>query len=247
NDTFERNLATVDDFKDKFISMLEGHVIFLEEEIRHKNTIIESLIQTNRCTFLQGKGQNQNSVSNSNKEITRKNTFLPTNQSKSNNLEQANEFFQIPKRTSKNVQTKHGEAITLENRFNPLQVNDKINESSDERESNVANSENITERKKRKRNRGKTESRRYVAIIGDSILKEVKGHLLSTPKENVVVKSFSGATTTQMYDYSKPTLEMKPDQLVIHVGTNDLKKTSNNDEIVDNIVKLALHCYNSNE
>ncbi|XP_066920537.1 uncharacterized protein [Clytia hemisphaerica] len=50
-----------------------------------------------------------------------------------------------------------------------------------------------------------------------------------------------------MYDYSKPTLEMKPDQLVIHVGTNDLKKTSNNDEIVDNIVKLALHCYNSNE
>lgn len=40
---------------------------------------------------------------------------------------------------------------------------------------------------------------------------------------------------------------MKPDQLVIHVGTNDLKKTSNNDEIVDNIVKLALHCYNSNE
>lgn len=245
NDTFERNL-TVDDYKDKIISMLEGHIIFLEDEIRHKNTVIESFIQTN---VLQGKGQNENFVSNSNKEITRKSTFLPTNlKSKNNHLEQADEIFQIPKRTSKNVQTKEGEAITLENRFDLLQINDEINESSDEKESNVVNTENITERKnKRKKNREKADDRRYVAIIGDSIVKEVKGHLLSTPKQNVVVKSFSGATIKQMYDYSKPTLEMKPDQLVIHVGTNDLKKTSKNDEIVDNIIDLALHCYRSND
>ena len=71
----------------------------------------------------------------------------------------------------------------------------------------------------------RTDKRRYVAIIGDSIVKEERGHLLSTKREYVIVKSFSGATTSQMFDYAKPTLEMKPDQLIIHAGTNDLRKT----------------------
>ena len=77
-------------------------------------------------------------------------------------------------------------------------------------------------------------------------MKEVKGHLLSTKKENVVVKSFAGATTSQMYDYAKPTLEMNPDQLIIHVGTNDLRKTEDNQQIVKSIIDLAIHCHDTN-
>ena len=40
---------------------------------------------------------------------------------------------------------------------------------------------------------------------------------------------------------------MKPDQLVIHVGTNDLKKFENNEDVVNNVIDLALHCYNESE
>ena len=54
----------------------------------------------------------------------------------------------------------------------------------------------------------------------------------------VVVKPFPGATTKAMKDYLKPNLELRPDQVVLHVGTNDLKaKTPQT--VVEAIVDLA--------
>lgn len=47
-----------------------------------------------------------------------------------------------------------------------------------------------------------------------------------------------------MYDYAHPTLDMKPDALILHVGTNDLKIIR---EIVDNIINLAVHCNRKSE
>ena len=38
----------------------------------------------------------------------------------------------------------------------------------------------------------------------------------------VVVKSFSGSKV--MKDYLKPNLELSQDQIILHVGTNDLKQ-----------------------
>ena len=46
-----------------------------------------------------------------------------------------------------------------------------------------------------------------------------------------------------MYDYVKPTLEMKPDQLIIHVGTNDLKRCDDDKEVAKNVIDLAVHCH----
>ena len=40
--------------------------------------------------------------------------------------------------------------------------------------------------------------------------------------ERVVVKSFAGATTSDMSHYVKPTLNKKPDQIILHAGTNDI-------------------------
>ena len=41
-------------------------------------------------------------------------------------------------------------------------------------------------------------------------------------------ESFSGAKIRDMQDYVKPALPENPDQIIVHVGTNDLvsKKTS---------------------
>ena len=38
----------------------------------------------------------------------------------------------------------------------------------------------------------------------------------------VVVESFASATISDMSHYLKPTLGKKPDQIVLHVGTNDI-------------------------
>ena len=38
-----------------------------------------------------------------------------------------------------------------------------------------------------------------------------------------MVKTFSGANVHDMKHYIKPTMEKKPDYLLLHVGTNDLK------------------------
>ena len=64
--------------------------------------------------------------------------------------------------------------------------------------------------------------RKTVVVAGDSIIKYVKGWELSNNKQNVAVKSFSGATVEDMKDFLRPTIRRQPDKLVIHVGTNDI-------------------------
>ena len=62
-------------------------------------------------------------------------------------------------------------------------------------------------------------------IVGDSMVKNVRGWDISNQKDKVIVKSFSGATTEDMEDYLKPILRKEPENLILHVGTNDLKVT----------------------
>lgn len=76
-------------------------------------------------------------------------------------------------------------------------------------------------------------------IIGDSIVKEVKGWKLSSNENKIIVKSFSGATTKCMESYAIPTTNMSPDNIIIHCGTNDLNRIET-DQIAQNIVKLAI-------
>ena len=53
-----------------------------------------------------------------------------------------------------------------------------------------------------------------------------------------VVISFPGAKTDDMESYIKPTLKNKPDRIIIHCGTNDLKNNKPH-SIADNISSLA--------
>ena len=66
-----------------------------------------------------------------------------------------------------------------------------------------------------------------MVVLGDSIVKYVQGRNLST-KVRSVVKSFSGSRVDHMFHYMKPSLELKPDEIILHVGTNDLKYSRQN-------------------
>ena len=78
-----------------------------------------------------------------------------------------------------------------------------------------------------------------IFVAGDSIVRDVKGWLLSREKY-VKVYSFSGADTEDMSDFIKPLINKKPNEIIIHCGTNDLCSTKTPEEIVYNILKLRL-------
>ncbi|XP_022785905.1 uncharacterized protein LOC111326225 [Stylophora pistillata] len=61
-----------------------------------------------------------------------------------------------------------------------------------------------------------------VIIAGDSVLKHLQGHKMSR-NSRVKVSSFPGCTMEDMQDFVKPVLRKKPDEIILHVGTNSLR------------------------
>ena len=79
-----------------------------------------------------------------------------------------------------------------------------------------------------------------VVIAGDSIVKNVVGPTMSKSDADhlYVVKSFSGATISDMEDFIKPTTRKSPDKIILHVGTNDLKNSTPK-VITDSILNMT--------
>ena len=91
---------------------------------------------------------------------------------------------------------------------------------------------------KQKEERQPQQQRKTVVVAGDSIIKYVKGWELSNNKQNVAVKSFSGATSRIWKTFSDQQFEGNHDKLVIHVGTNDIRSSTPQD-IADEITEVA--------
>ena len=73
-------------------------------------------------------------------------------------------------------------------------------------------------------------------VIGDSMLEGLDERKMSS-KRVVKVRKFPGATTDDMYHYLMPLIQKQPDNVILHVGTNDAS-FCNSSEIVNNILKL---------
>ena len=81
------------------------------------------------------------------------------------------------------------------------------------------------------------------AILGDSLLKNVAGWKLKQlceENENIYVHAFSGSTIKDMRSYCQPSLDRRPSQVIIHVGTNDLSDRKKSElQISQEIISLA--------
>ena len=53
-----------------------------------------------------------------------------------------------------------------------------------------------------------------------------------------MVKSFSGASVNDMFDYIQPTIRQHPEHIILHVGTKNLKN-SNPRKVAERIVDLG--------
>ena len=73
-------------------------------------------------------------------------------------------------------------------------------------------------------------------ITGSSILLGIQEGKLK--RYNAKVRAFSGATIDDMHDYLKPLLKKKPDNIILHIGTNDsISKSAK--EIMAEIINLV--------
>ena len=85
-------------------------------------------------------------------------------------------------------------------------------------------------------------------IAGDSIIQHVhgwehsnEGWEHSNEDCNVAVKSFSGSKLEDMKDYLNPLIRRKPDEIMLHIGTNNLKDADMEPQnLAEGISSLAL-------
>ena len=129
------------------------------------------------------------------------------------------------------------------NKYGDLPVGN-INVSNNDDNDNVSvNSEtNVSDNRlaKRQRYQNNKKKKKSIHIIGDSIIKEIKGWDLSDKNNSVVIKTFPGASTKCMKSYIQPTTDKNPDVVVLHCGTNDLRSNIKPEELGKRIVDLAL-------
>ena len=83
--------------------------------------------------------------------------------------------------------------------------------------------------------------RRTVAIIGDSMIKDLKFKDFQSrcPKEKIYVKSYPGSTIRDMTHYIRPPAERNPDAIFLHIGTNSLKDSESSEQTANEILELA--------
>ena len=60
---------------------------------------------------------------------------------------------------------------------------------------------------------------------------------MPTGNHNIHVETYRGSTTDAMAHHIRPCLVKQPDQIVLHVGTNDIRDKQP-EEIVDGIMKI---------
>ena len=95
--------------------------------------------------------------------------------------------------------------------------------------------------------RNTIKNKRRITLVGDSIIKNIEQHRMQKclkSNEKIYIKSFSGATTSDMFDYISPSKRYGSEVYLLHTGSNDLRSQSTPQEISDEIIKLALDVKN---
>ena len=271
NTKLGNNLIT-NDFDDRLLETLKEENRFLREEIGNKNSVINILLENLSKREL-AKNPSHASCFNSHqhnsetnfetnqfqfpKQYARRNiealntpnfihdnryNNLPTNYSiTDNNCQETIKHYKVHKKDDKQLRSNANNKINHQrnNRFdNSISIqNNKKTITTDKQSTNNAN--NTSKNKK------------ITCILGDSMIKGINGYKLTNSlgyndPNKIIIKSFSGATTEDMHEYVKPTIKKKPDNIILHVGTNDLSQNTTTEEIAKNIINLAASIYQSN-
>lgn len=75
-------------------------------------------------------------------------------------------------------------------------------------------------------------------IIGNVIIVKREGCKMSNKNNRVFIKAFPGATADDMVDHIKPIIRRKPDNIILHADTNNLK-TDVSHAVNDKIISVC--------
>ena len=96
----------------------------------------------------------------------------------------------------------------------------------------------------------KSETKKKIYVLGDSMVKHIEGWDLSGKLDHhhdIYVRNFPGVKVRSMKDYTKPcTREENPDHIILHVGTNDLTSDNSPERVGKSIVDLAKNMFHDN-
>ena len=121
------------------------------------------------------------------------------------------------------------------------ELSNNVTTSISSRQVNLANNEIKKDQHKHKQKDKKKRNEKdhsVTVVVGDSIAKKVEGWESSTKDDLFVGRSFPGAKTDDMESFIKTTLKNKPERIIIHCGSNDLKN-STPQSIAENTLSLA--------
>ena len=114
-----------------------------------------------------------------------------------------------------NVERVRKNAINVESQLKEIRKSMHLRYQNSQRKPNNQNQSECKVEDKSKWRKNTT------LIVGDSMISGIDQQRLSVKERIVKVRSFPGATINDMYDYIRPLLKKAPDNVILHVGTND--------------------------
>ena len=261
--TFDKNLIETinhhegenEKVKDK-IKLLQTENKILKDDIGTKQRLIDSLLQHNNLLPTQQQRPTAELLTQT-RENSRKNRKEDAIQME-NNIRQeeipAKSGISKANKPMKKYLSRVIHPIETKNRYSPLENEESPTENENTRtdspNTKVTVKQNAinTATQNSQNSSDKTESDTLdkkklpvTVMLGDSRVKDIKGWKMSS-RTRKVVKYFSGAKTKDMNSYVIPTVVQKPDNIILHTGTNDLKTIGRPGEITVGILNLAMTC-----
>ena len=234
----EKNLEKkeYDEKYERLLNQLEKENLFLKDEIIRKDKTINNLLDN----F-------SNRVPEHSDYVTYKNTEVSsqTDQQNINNIQTSTASSNYHEKENDKNHKIHNFSQTNSKTCDKIHVNKNTNNNTKGREpldqaDKKSESEEIIEQSNPNTLHKK---RPCTIIVGDSTVKHLHGKSIAnkTSRDNIIlVKPFPGARVKDMKDYVSPDLEKKPELVILHTGTNDLKSDSSSEEIANEITSLAL-------
>ena len=220
----EGNPQLVDDFLDfkKFITTEMGVVKSqLVKDLHPTNSLVDALLQ--RIKSLEN-------------QLDQKQTIIELLINKTNNI---NNAAHVAETMPENVNLKHKtdnstplvhnisrDVITVDNKKDNTHL--KQNQSRNIINNKSSNARSTVDTR--------TTVKKSVVIIGDSIINGIEPKGLSKGN-SVKVTAHPGASSRDIVDHIRPVARQKPDIVIIHCGTNDLKGEINTSENLEAAIK----------
>ena len=238
---------------DRLISALEKNILFLENEISQKTSVIHDLIDTINSYQQSLPVKNDREFHSTRHSHHSQVTLAELAPTQNSNVAQHHDTIAIHEQDEVGQdESNTTRELSIKNTKKKKKKKKKQNSDTQEQEDNNGSNDGRNNGSNDGRDNGSNNSnsnkKSSTCIIGDSMLKDIKSWEINKHLKNdhAVVKSFPGAKTTCMEHYLVPSLDQKPNTIILHVGTNDLRGADPPKVISKRIMDLARKCSDMN-